>query len=125
MKMEENNRKTNILKRITDYDDAKDREEYWRGEYERIEDNIIRRIIDLDVKFDKLNEKLDMLLAMKKCSKRCEKNRNKVIFNEKERNDKSIEKDKKVENKAKKAVKTKGEKVIKKRGRPKKNISEK
>jgi len=100
--------KSNWIKRITDYEDVKEQEEYWKGECERKDDNIIRQINKLDTKVNEINTKLDAILFAVNTLLHSETNGNGVISKKKTKKDKLVEKEVKVENKANK------------RGRPRK-----
>lgn len=104
MKNLEDYQNSNWIERITKYEDVKEQKEYWQGEYERIEDNIIRRIIKLESQtnaiLDVLKEINDKLAPKKSRNGSNSKKKTKV--------DKLVEENKKDEKKAKK------------RGRPRK-----
>ena len=101
MKNLEDYQNSNWVERITKYEDLREEKEYWKGECERIEDNVIRQINELNTKLDAVLFAVNTLLHSK--TNRKATNSKKV-----KKNDKSIEEIPKVENKANK------------RGRPKK-----
>lgn len=55
-------KRTSILKRIVDYDDLLEREEYTKLERERTEDNVIKRVDNLEIRINEINTKLDAIL---------------------------------------------------------------
>lgn len=89
------------IKRITNYEDLREQEEYWRLECERKEDNLIRRI-------NEVNTKLDALLFAVNTLLHSETNVKGSNSKKKQKVDKSIE------------VEIKAEKKANKRGRPRK-----
>lgn len=76
---------SNWVERITKYEDLREREEYWRLECERKEDNIIRQI-------NEINTKLDALLFAVNTIMHSQTNGNKANLKEKPKVDKLIEK---------------------------------
>lgn len=98
MKNLEDYQNSNWVERITKYEDLRKREEYWRLECERKEDNIIRQI-------NEINTKLDALLFAVNTIMHSQTNRNKANSKEKPKVDKLIEKKEKTKNKAKRTQK--------------------
>lgn len=85
MKNLEDYQNSNLVERITKYEDLRKREEYWRLECERKEDNVIRQI-------NEINTKLDALLFAVNTIMHFQTNRNKANLKEKPKVDKLIEK---------------------------------
>jgi hypothetical protein len=101
MKNFEDYQNSGWIERITKYEDLREREEYWRLECERKEDNLIRQINEVNTKVDALLFAVNTLLHS-------ETNRNTPNSKKKAKEDKLVKEDTKVENKPNK------------RGRPKK-----
>lgn len=87
-------KKSSIYERLTKYDEVKEMEEYQRLERERVEDNVIRQINELQVK-------MDALLFAVNCLLRSQTNTNAPNSSKKKKAGKSYEKPTKVENKGK------------------------
>ena len=73
------------IERIKNYEDLKDKEEHWRLECERKDDNIIRQV-------NEINTKLDALLFAVNTLMHSETNTDSPNLNEKPKVDKLIEK---------------------------------
>ena len=101
MKNQEDYQNSSWVKRITNYEDLREREEYWRLECERKDDNIIRQV-------NEINTKLDVLIFAVNTLLHSHESVNTPNLKESKKVDKCIEEIPKVENKANK------------RGRPKK-----
>jgi len=101
MKNFEDYQSSGWIKRITNYEDLREQEEYFRLECERKDDNIIRQINELNTKVDALLFAVNTLLHS-------ETNRNTQNSKKKAKENKLVKEDTKVENKPNK------------RGRPKK-----
>lgn len=104
MKNLEDYQKSNWIKRITDYEDIREQAEYWKGECERIEDNVIRQINEVNTKVDTLLFVVIALLPSKT-------NRNGSNSKEKAKEDKLVEEDKKGKKRQIKGVDPKRQKI--------------
>jgi len=96
-------KKSSILKRIVDYEELKILAEDYKLDKERVEDNVINRLVSLEGKVDKILELLE-----NNTKHTPTKHRNAPNSNENTKVDKLVEETPKVENKGKR------------RGRPKK-----
>lgn len=95
MKNLEDYQNSNWIERITKYEDLREQKEYWQGECERIEDNAIRQLNELNVKVDAILFALNTLMHSQTSG-------NERFSKKKEKIDKCIEGITKAENKANK-----------------------
>lgn len=87
-------RKSSVFEKLSRYDEIKDRLEYEKLERERVEDNVIRKINEVDVK-------LDAILFAVNCLLRSQTNTNAPNSKKRAKLDKLHEKKPKIENKGK------------------------
>lgn len=85
MKKFDDYKESSWIERIKNYEDLKDKEEHWRLECERKDDNIIRQV-------NEINTKLDALLFAVNTLMHSEANTDSPNSNEKPKVDKLVEK---------------------------------
>lgn len=87
-------RKSSMFEKLSRYDEIKDRLEYEKLERERVEDNVIRKLNEVDVK-------LDAILFAVNCLLHSQTNTNAPNSKKKGKTGKSHGRDTKIENKGK------------------------